>query len=56
MTNRGENMASSEIIDLIIQATAESLVYLMPVIALLSGIMLLLSFLFKVTLGAVKNV
>ena len=49
-------MANSEIIDIIIASTAETLHYLLPVIALLSGVMLLLSFLFKVTLGAVKNV
>lgn len=49
-------MANTEIIDLILQTTAECLTYMMPVIALLSGIMLLLSFLYKITLGAVKNV
>lgn len=48
-------MANSEIIDIIVESTADTLHYLLPVIALLSGIMLLLSFLFKVTIGAAKS-
>ncbi len=48
-------MANSDIIDIIIQTTADSLHYLLPVIAILSGIMLILSFLFKVTIGAAKS-
>lgn len=49
-------MANTEIINLIIQTTAEMLTYLMPVIALLSGIILILSFLYAVTIGSVKKI
>jgi len=49
-------MANSDIIDLIIQTTANMLVYMLPVIAVLSGITLLLSFLYAATLGSVKRI
>ena len=47
-------MANSEIIAIIVESTSDALTYLLPIIAVLCGIMLLLSFLFKVTLGSVK--
>lgn len=49
-------MANEEIINLIIQTTADMLVYMLPVIAILSGITLILSFLYAVTLGSVKKI
>lgn len=48
-------MANTEVIDLIIETTSEMLVYMLPVIAVLSGIMLILSFLLHVTINAVKR-
>ncbi len=48
-------MANSEVIDIIIQTTADMLVYMLPVIAVLSGLMLILSFLLHVTINAVKR-
>lgn len=48
-------MANSEIVDIIVETTADTLHYMLPIIALLSGIMLILSFLFKVTIGAAKQ-
>jgi hypothetical protein len=49
-------MANSDIIDLIIQTTANMLTYMLPVIAICSGLTLILSFLYSVTLGSVKRI
>ncbi len=48
-------MANTEVIDIIIETTAEMLIYMLPVIALLSGFMLILSFLLHVTINSVKR-
>ncbi|HRJ90772.1 MAG TPA: hypothetical protein PLU21_01020 [Candidatus Saccharibacteria bacterium] len=48
-------MANTEVIDLIMQTTANMLEYMLPVIAVLSAIMLLLSFLIHVTINSVKK-
>ena len=48
-------MASVDIVNLIIELTADMLVYLLPVIALLSGLMFLMSLLIHVTIGSVKR-
>jgi len=44
-------MANSDIIDIIITNVADMLVYLLPVIALLSGIIFMVSFLLYITIG-----
>lgn len=48
-------MANTEVIDKILTVTGEMLVYMLPVIALLSGITLILSFLLHVTINSVKK-
>ena len=48
-------MANTEVINLILQLTKEMLVYMLPIIGLLSGLMLILSFLLHVTINAVKK-
>ena len=48
-------MANSEVINLILQLTKEMLIYMLPIIGLLSGLMLILSFLLHVTINAVKK-
>ncbi len=48
-------MASADIVNLIIQLTSDMLIYLLPVIALLSGLMFLMSLLIHVTIGTVKR-
>lgn len=48
-------MANTDIINLIIETTSSMLVYMLPVIAVLSGIMLILSFLIEVTINSVKK-
>lgn len=49
-------MANSEIINLIIQTTAEMVTYMLPVLAILSGLVFVLSFLYQGTFGALKNI
>lgn len=48
-------MANTEVINLILQLTKEMLIYMLPIIGLLSGLMLILSFLLHVTINAVKK-
>lgn len=48
-------MANTEVINLILQTTAQMLIYMLPVIAILSGLMLVLSFLLHVTINSVKK-
>lgn len=48
-------MANSEIINLIVQTTADSLVYMLPIIGIMAGINFIASFLLYVTLGLGKR-
>ena len=49
-------MANSEIINLIISTVAEMVIYLMPVTALLAGLIFIFSVLYEFTIGAVRNI
>lgn len=49
-------MANSEIINLIIQTTADMVTYMLPVMAFLSGLVFILSFFYQATFGALKNI
>jgi len=49
-------MASSEIITTIIDLTRDMLLYMMPIIALMSGLTLIISFLFAITLGQSRKI
>ena len=49
-------MANFQVIDIIIQTTAEMVVYLLPVIGLLSGLIFVFSVLYEFTIGAVKSI
>lgn len=49
-------MANAEIINLIIQTTADMLKYMIPIIALLSGLNFILSFFYQITFGAIKRI
>ncbi len=49
-------MANTEIINLVIQTTADMLHYMMPIIALLAGLNFVLSFFYQVTFGAIKRI
>ena len=49
-------MANSEIINLIISTVAEMVIYLMPVTALLAGLIFIFSILYEFTIGAVRNI
>lgn len=44
-------MASTEIVDIIIQLTQEMLVYMLPVIGILAGINFIITWLMSLTLG-----
>ena len=48
-------MANSEIINLIISTVAEMVIYLMPVTALLAGLIFIFSVLYEFTIGAVRK-
>ena len=48
-------MANTEIIDLILQTTAEMFTYMLPILGVLTGIVFIGSFIYKVTLGSVKR-
>lgn len=48
-------MANTDVINLILSTTSSMLIYMLPVIAILSGIMLILSFLLHVTINSVKK-
>lgn len=49
-------MASEELVTLIIELTANMMEYMLPVIAVLSGITFIVSFLMYVTLGLGRRV
>ncbi len=48
-------MANEEIITLILETTASSMTYLMPVIGIMSGVIFIISFLFDITINAYKK-
>lgn len=48
-------MASSEVVNLIIELVSDMLVYLLPVIAVLSGITFIVSFLMNVVMGFARR-
>lgn len=48
-------MANTEIIDLLIAMVTEMVVYLLPVIALFSGLTFIFSFLFSILFGVPRN-
>jgi len=49
-------MANTDVVNLILTATSEMFVYMLPVIAIMAGITFITSFLFDVTFGAYKRV
>lgn len=49
-------MASSEIVNLILQTAAESMLYLLPVIGIMSGVVFIIGFLFEVTIGSSRKI
>jgi len=48
-------MANTDVIDLIIEAASDYFVYMLPVIAFLSGVMFITSFLYAVTIGTARK-
>lgn len=44
-------MANTEIVDLIIQQTADMLTYMLPVIGIMAGIIFMISWLMSITIG-----
>ena len=49
-------MANAEIINLIIKTVADMVVYLLPVTALLAGLIFIFSVFYEFTIGAVRNI
>lgn len=49
-------MANEEIIDLILETFADSLVYLLPIIGVMTGIVFIISLLLDVTINSHKKV
>jgi len=49
-------MANSEIIDLIIETTADMFLYMMPIIGVMAGITFITSFILHVTVGTARRV
>ena len=52
---KAAQMANTDVINLIMQTVGEMVVYMLPVIALLSGLMFVFSFLIHVTINSVKK-
>ena len=49
-------MANHEVVDLIIETTADMFTYLLPVLGVLTGLIFITSLLYSYTLGAVKKI
>ena len=48
-------MANTDIVNLILTTAASTLTYLMPVIGIMTGIVFIFSWLYKITIGAAKH-
>lgn len=52
---RKGDMANTDIINLILTTTADAVTYLLPVLALMTGIVFIFSFLHSITIGSVRK-
>lgn len=50
-----QQMANDQVIYQILDTTKDMLIYAMPIIGVMAGLMLILSFLYAITIGAVKK-